>query len=393
MEDLNEQNTEAAASQSAPDQLDAAGRSLAEALRISFNILKFVMVVLVVLFLASGFFIVGPDEQAIVLRFGKICGIGDQRILKPGLHWSLPYPVDEIIRIPIKKVQTLAIEDFWYYQTEKEKLAEAAGSPAPQRVGQTLNLVRGDGYCITRNETIVGLAGNDYNIVHCRWKLTYRIDDPELFFRNIYVDQPQAGQSFADVIIQSTDIQALLKSLAADAVVTTLAEFSIDEAILSKADIAQSVKGLLQDRLHRVKSGIKVVAMELTSITWPRQVDAAFQESIQASQKSQKLISESRGYRQKVLNEADGTAQKKIAESRAYKTKVVESAKADAEYLKKLLPEYRRYPELVIQKIYQDAIESVLDNVDEKIILEPAASNQPREVRIQLNRDPGIKSK
>ena len=423
MAEHNQQNIEdsrhqAAQSEPAVEELDAAGKSLVEALRISFNVLKVIMAVLVIVFLASGFFTVGHDEQALVLRFGKIRGAGEQRILEPGLHWSLPYPIDEVVKIPVTKVQVLPIDEFWYFQTEKEKLADATSArktiPPP-----TLDVLR-DGYCVTRNDSIAAFAGNDYNIVHCKWQLTYLIYNPERFFKNIYVQAPEPGRSFADVIGQS--IAGLLKSIAADTIVTTMVKFSIDEAIVSEADIAENVKTLLQDKLNQIESGIKVDSMQLTQITWPRQVDDAFQRSIQASLKSKELVTEARGYAESTLNEAGGpfvhqilrvlkdklaskvqeeflwarvagTAQEKIAQARAYRTEVVESAKADAEYLKQLLPEYRRYPKLVLQKIYQDAIEEVLNNADEKMVLEPAAGKGPRQVWFRINRDPRIKAK
>jgi len=394
--------------------LDAGSKSLAEALRISFALLKLVMVLLLILFVASGFFTVGPDEQALVLRFGKISGIGEDRLLGPGLHWSLPYPIDEQVIIPVKKVHILPIEQFWYFETESEKL----GAP-PKRVPKALN-PRVDGYCITRNESITGPAGNDYNIVHCKWQLTYVIDRPELFFRNIYLANPQPGQSFADVIPESID--SLLESLAGDAIVTTMVSFSIDDAILSKTEIADDVRIMLQDKLDEISSGIKVVSMQLSPVTWPRQVNEAFLRSIKAEQESERHVTEAKGHAENIMNEAGGpaaheilkalkdltlsekpgsqvwsqlagTAQERIAEARAYRTKVVESAKADAEYLRKLLPEYRKRPGLVIQEIYQDAIEEVFENADEKIIVQPSADGRSREVRIQLNRDPAIKSK
>ena len=88
-----------------------------------------------------------------------------------------------------------------------------------------------------------------------------------------------------------------------------------------------------------------------------------------------------------------GTGQEKIANARAYRTKVVETARANAEYLQQILPEYRKRPKLVIQKIYQDAIEYVLNNTDEKMIIQPTESTRGREIRIMLNRDPLIKPK
>jgi len=413
----------------AGDEFDAAGKSLSEALRISFIILKIIMTVLVVVFLASGFRTVEPDEQALVLRFGKICGIGENRILGPGLKWVFPYPIDKIVKIPVAKKQNLPINSFWYYQQPDELLPP--GPTTRIRVPATLDPVK-DGYCITRSEeqsqTIAGFTGSDYHIVHCKWQLTYKIDDPERFFKNTYTEDAKPGQSYADVIAKS--IKPLLEHLFEDAVVTAMVNYTIDEAISSQDRIPKHVKKLLQEKLDRIESGIAVVSAQLTNITWPRQVDNAFLASIKASQESQKTISQAKGYAENTLNETAGPiaaqlfealkdettrelvpgavegeekellwsqlagqAQEKIAGARAYRTKVVETAKANAEYLQKLLPEYRKRPELVVQKIYQDAIEYVLNNVDEKIIIQPTEGTQGREIRVLLNRDSTIKPK
>lgn len=399
-------------------EFDAAGKSLSEALRISFIVLKIIMIVLVVVFLASGFRTVEPDEQAIVLRFGKICGVGENRILGPGLKWVFPYPIDKIVKIPVAKKQNLPINSFWYYQRPEELLPDAK----PQ-VPATLSPVK-DGYCITRSEeqsqTTAGLTGSDYHIVHCKWQLTYKIDDPERFFKNTYTDDAMPGQNYADVITKS--IKPLLEHLFEDAVVTAMVNYTIDEAISSQDRIPKHVKKLLQEKLDRIESGIAVVSVQLTDITWPRQVDNAFLASIKASQESQKTISQAKGYAENTLNETAGPvaaqlfetlkdettreeekellwsqlagqAQEKIAGARAYKTKVVETAKANAEYLQKLLPEYRKRPELVVQKIYQDAMEYILNNVDEKIIIQPTEGTKGREIRLLLNKDQTIKPK
>jgi len=229
--------------QQAGEQLDAAGKSLSEALRISFAILKVIMLVLVAIFLASGFRTVGSDEQAIVLRFGKIRGVGEERLRGPGLHWVFPYPIDEIVRIPVQRKVNLPIDAFWYSQRSAEVLSE--GPKRISRVSQTLHPVN-DGYCITRSEkqdqAIAGPTGSDYNIVHCKWQVTYNIDDPERFFGNIYVDLEKipAGQNYADVI--SENITPLLKYMIADAVVTAIVNYTIDDVIFEQvARVTQHV--------------------------------------------------------------------------------------------------------------------------------------------------------
>jgi membrane protease subunit HflK len=408
------------AGQAAGEELDAAGKYLSEALRISFITLKIIMIVLLVVFFASGFRTVEPDEQALVLRYGRIRGAGDKRLLGPGPHWVLPYPIEEIIKIPVGKKVNMPIDSFWYFQHPSELLP-----PGPEdrvRPGKTLDPIR-DGYCITRGERqsrqAVGGVGNDYSIVHTRWQVIYQIGSPELFFRNVSVGDVRPGQAYFDVMTES--VRPLLESVVADAVVTAMVDYTIDEAISSRDRIPRHVRSLVQKKLDELKTGIEVVSMQLTKSEWPRQVDPAFQQFIRASQSSQAAISEARTYAETTLSETAGpvaeelfgalkgkdtseqreqflwdnvagTARERIAQARAYRTQVVETAKANADYLQKILPEFRKRPELVVQRIYLDAIEEVLNNADEIFIVQPAAGAKGGEIRVIVNRNPEISS-
>jgi len=71
---------------------DAGSQALSEALRSSFAIVKVLMVALVIVFIGSGFFTVGTQEKAVILRFGKPIGEGEKALLGPGPHWALPAP-------------------------------------------------------------------------------------------------------------------------------------------------------------------------------------------------------------------------------------------------------------------------------------------------------------
>jgi membrane protease subunit HflK len=359
------------------------------------------MVVLVVLFFSSGVFTVGPDERAMVLRFGKIRGdTTEKRILASGLHWAIPYPVEEVIKFPGRNtIERLPIDSFWYNE---------------QGSGQSLNPVT-DGYCITRNDTVADLkTGDDYNIVHSKWLLTYKISDCEMFLKNVYVKPAPAGQNYIDVITES--VSPFLKALASDAIVATMVQFSIDEAIKSDADISRNAEKLLQAKLDSINSGIDVDSMQITQITWPRQVDDAFVASIKASNEGDRAVREARGYSESKINEAGGVdiaraiadpnisekdleyywanasgqVRQTVAEAKAYRTGVVESAKANADYLAKLLPEYRKRPKLVIARIYQDAMEEVLSNTQETIIAQPSSGVKSTEFRVLVNRDPAL---
>lgn len=395
----------------AANQLNAADKSLSDALRVSFIILTVIMAGLVAGFLVfGGFRTVESDEEALVLRFGKIRGIGETRLLKPGLHWALPYPIDEIVRIPVTKKVNLAVNTFWYLERKRPPKA--------------LNPVY-DGYCITRGvkqgQGISSLAGNDYNIIHSKWQLTYQIDDAEGFFKNVHTNDVKPGQSYADVITEG--VKPLLGNLIADSIVKAMVNYTIDEAISNQYRITEDVERLLQEKLRKIESGIKVASVQLTNIIWPQQVNSVFLDSIKAKQARQTAINEAKSYAESTLNETAGpvaaelleviegkktvskqeeellwsqlagAAQEKITKAQGYRRRVVENAKANAEYLQKILPEYRKRPELVIQKIYQSAIEEVFNNADEKMIIQPTKGTKDREFRVLINRDPMLKPK
>ncbi|MEA3226239.1 MAG: SPFH domain-containing protein, partial [Planctomycetota bacterium] len=355
-------------------------------------------------------------------RFGKIKGVGENRLLDPGAHWILPYPIDEIIKIPVKTKVNLAINTFWYFQTREDMLSEAKPRVRPG-IGLRPLL---DGYCLTRSEkdaeTAAGSDGSDYNIVHTKWQLTYQIDDPERFFRSVYVKDVTPGDVYFDVITGEEGVQPLLENLFEDAVVTAMVNYTIDEAISSRKKIPTHVARLLQKKLDEIESGIKVVSVQLTKSEPPPHTREAFEASTVASQTSQTAVTQAKTYAANTLNEAagpvaeklfvalhdetvdeqarellwsdlGGTARERMADAQAYQARVVETAKANADYLLRLLPEYKLRPKLVTQKIYLDAIRRIFANADEKYFLQSAEGAQDGEIRVRLNRDPLLKPK
>ena len=414
------------------DDLDAAGRSLSDALRISFTILKVIMIILVIGFIASGFRTVQSGEKGIIVRFGKIQRVKD----KPGWVWVLPYPVDELIRIPADRRINLPVNTFWYKETREDIMGQGT-IPRNLRADSLDPLL--EGYCLTRSEKSdspvvtavqpVPVAGtnlalapqsdrSDYGIVHTKWQIDYQINNVDQFFRNVYVADVKPGQVYFDIMTQS--ITPMLRSVIEDAVVRAMVHYTIDEAIQSIDTIPGRVQQLAQTKLTDMGSGISVTSVRLVKAEWPKQVDQAFAESIAASQKSQAAITEARTYAENTLNEvaglvarqlyqglvdgklddsqcealwsqAAGQAHDRIAQAEAYKTKVVESAKANADYLLSLLPEYQKRPELWARSKYAAAIEEVLANADEKFIVEMSEGAKDRQVRINLNREPAKK--
>jgi membrane protease subunit HflK len=406
------------------EQLDSAGRSLAEALRISFIILKVIMVGIVVAFLATCLQTIGPQEQGILLRFGQIrTGSDGEVALKPGLRFVWPYPIEELVKIPVSTKTNLAVNTFWYFQTAEEILNDK--TKPMTRPPEKLDPLT-EGYCLTRGEDLGNLleetgaevrpssGGDDYSIAHSKWQVTYEISDIRAFFKNVPVETPRPGEAYYDLMKKG--VSPILQATVEEAVVKTLARYNIDELIASKDRIPSQVRELVQDRLAAMDSGVRVVSVTLTAFTWPRQVDVAFNAFITASQEARTQVSDSQANAQTILNEAAGPVaadlasalqpsdadpnrleslwsqvagecQTRLSEARAYRTTVVESARSSADYFQRLLPEYRKRPYLVVHNLYLDSISEVLAGANERFLVQPGEGRK-REIRVMLNRDP-----
>src|SRR5437870_5957745 len=143
----------------APEMLeDAASRALGEALRSSFFYLRIVMAGLVFVFFFSGWRQIASQETAIRLQFGKPVGEGEKALLKPGLHFAWPYPIDEVVKIPVTQIQSVSSTIGWYAINPDGTESYEGGSLNPAI----------DGYALTA----------DGNIIHARAVLRYRIHNP-----------------------------------------------------------------------------------------------------------------------------------------------------------------------------------------------------------------------
>ncbi|MHC4237443.1 MAG: SPFH domain-containing protein, partial [Planctomycetota bacterium] len=277
------------------EQLDAAGQSLRRALKMSFTILKGIIAVLLVVFACSGSFQVQQDEEAILLQFGKIKG----PVIKPGIKFAFPEPINEIIRIPVQRELSIPIESFWYYETPEEKLREFK-----RQVTGPLDPLK-DGYCLTRNDNVEGMSGTDYNIVHSAWTITYKISSPKLFFENVYIRSRKPGEDLLEAAADT--LNPLLESLASNAIVRTMVQYSIDEAVKNNVKIAEDVKYILQDKLDQVGCGIQIGDVRASQIVWPRQVDQAFQASSKARQESDQIKTDAASYKEQLLTDTGGS--------------------------------------------------------------------------------------
>ncbi len=335
---------------------EAGSQALAEALRSSFGLIKLVMVLLVVVFFTSGIFTVGPQERAIILRFGKPVGEGEKALLGPGLHWSFPYPIDEVRKIPITEIQKVTSTTGWYATTPERELA------GTEPLNRTALVPGVDGYVLTA----------DQNIVHTRAVLYYRITDPIRY-------------TFGFANAQSNIVHALDNAL-----LYTAARFNVDDILVRDiAGFREAVRRRVEELLARQDLGVVVEQCDVESRVPPiENVRKAFDQVLQAELKRAQKLDEARSYENQVLSKASAEAAALVNAAESQRTNLVASIAAEAQRFQELLPQYKLNPQLFELQLLTETFSRVLASVQDKIFLPERADGKPRELRLLLNREP-----
>ena len=337
-----------------PEIQDAGSQAMAEALKSSFAIVKVAMVLLVAVFFGSGFFQVGSSEKAVILRFGKPVGEGQKALLTAGLHWSFPYPIDEVVKIPISEIQKVSSSVGWFLTTPE---LELAGTEPP--AGPSLNPAI-DSYAITA----------DRNIIHTRATLYFHIKDP---IRYIF--------EFENA---SNSVQNALNN----ALIYTAAKFKVDDILTRDvAGFQDAVQQRVTELTDREQFGISIDQCQVQSMA-PRQLKDVFAQVTTARENRNKLLNDAHSYENKVLSEAGAQASSITNVAASDRARFVESLTAEAKRFSALQPNYERNPGLFAQQQFVEVMGQVLTYVQDKIFLPERADGKPRELRLQLNREP-----
>lgn len=334
---------------------EAGSRALADALRSSFVIVKILMIGLVILFFFSGIFTVPSQERAIILRFGKPVGVGDQQLVGPGLHWSFPSPIDEVVRIPIGEIQTVTSTAGWYMTTPEQ---EAAGNEQPSY--GTLNPAV-DGYTLT----------SDGNIIHARATVRYRISEPLNYALN-FVNASNVLQNAVD------------NSLFYASSFFTVERATRQDQLGFRAAVEQRVR----DLVHSHQLGINVVECQV-KIVPPLQVKAAFEQVTTAEIERQKARDDAKAYASRVMSTAQGEAAAVINQGKTEANRSIQQIASEAQYFNDQLPYYESNPEMFQARLKAESMARIFTNVQEKVFMLPSPPNgEQSELRLLLNPPP-----
>ena len=335
---------------------DAGTQALADALRSSFTIVKVLMVGVLVYFVCSGVFTVGPQEKAVVLRFGKPTGEGENALKGPGWHWAFPYPIDEVVRIPLGRLHTAQTSVGWYATTAAQEAANSEPPPRPSLNPAT------DGYLLT----------GDGNIIHVRGTLRYRISEP--------------GLGYALAFVKSSN---LVEHAFNSALVWATARYKVDDILMHDfTGYRESVRQRLDDIITEQQLGVAVDQVQLETIP-PRWLKAQFESVLQAGLQGSKLLNEARSYANEKVSRAQADAGSRKNAAQTERAQLVKYVAAEAKRFKDLLPAYRGNSSLFLQQQQTEAVKQIVTNAQtDKIILPDREGGKARELRIQLNREP-----
>ena len=282
-----------------------------------------VLLVLVVLgiWLATGFYIVDEGRRGVVTRFGKYT-----ETTQPGPRWHLPFPVEAVELVDFSQVKTIEIG---YRNSPKNKVDKEAV-----------------------------MLTDDENIIDIQFALQYNLKSAEAYaFNNRRPDQ-------------------LVAFVAESAIREVVGKSKMDFALYEgREQIAKQSEELMQQMLDRYGAGIFVQKVTLQSVQPPEKVQAAFDDAVKAQQDRVRLVNEGQAYANDVVPRARGLASRLLEEANGYNTEVTQRAEGDASRFRSVLTEYAKAPGVTRDRLYLDMMQSVLGNTSKVIVDQKGSGN------------------
>jgi membrane protease subunit HflK len=284
-----------------------------------------------VLWLASGIFIIAPDERGIVLRFGKVV-----REVDPGPGYHLPWPIEEVLKPSVTQIRK---EEFGF------RTVEVGPPPRYRDVDPEALMLTGD-----------------ENIVKLLFIVQYKIKpDPE---------------AATDFLFNARDPRETVRAAAESAMRQVIGRNKIDDALTEQRErIQQEARDTLQEVLDGYDVGLEVVAVQLQDVDPPDQVSDAFKDVISAQQDRERMVNEARGYANDVVPKARGQAAQVLNEAEGYRQARIEDATGAAQRFVALHDEYLKAKDVTRLRLYLETMEEVLPRVN-KVVVDEVAGRQ-----------------
>ncbi|HXF15391.1 MAG TPA: FtsH protease activity modulator HflK [Burkholderiales bacterium] len=279
------------------------------------------VILVVIVWLASGFYIVDASQRGVVLRFGKFV-----ESTLPGPRWHFPWPMESAEVVNVTGVRTVEIG---YRNNVKSKV---------------------------QNESL--MITDDENIIDIQFAVQYILKDPQDYlFNNRDADKSvmQAAESAIREVVGKSKMDFLLSG--------------------GKEKIVETVQILLQKILDRYKTGISVMRVTMQDAQAPEEVQAAFADAVKAGQDRERQINEGQSYFNDVVPKAKGTSARLLQEGEGYRQSVIANAEGEASRFNQIVTEYSKAPVVTRQRLYLDAMQQVLSNSSKVVVDQKAGNN------------------
>lgn len=278
--------------------------------------------IVVVIWLASGIYIVAPNEVGVVKRFGAY-----NRTTESGPHYHLPYPIETVIKPQVTDTRRLEIG----FRTINP-------GPPPQ-------------YRSVTEESLM-LTG-DENIVDVQFIVQFKIRNATNF------------------LFKVEDPDKTVKDAAEAAMREIIGKNKIDEVLTSgKFTIQQDTASKLQEILNIYESGFEVVGVQLNEVHPPQEVRAAFKDVASAREDQNRFINEAEGYANDILPKAKGQAAQVVRQAEAYREQKIKEAQGEAARFLSVLAEYRKAKDVTRKRLYLETMEQIVAKAN-KVVLDP----------------------
>jgi modulator of FtsH protease HflK len=277
--------------------------------------LVFIILLILAVWLASGFYIVEEGRRGIVLRLGRFL-----ETTQPGPRWHIPYPIESVEVVNVSGVRTVEVG----YR----------GNPKNKQPQEALMLT------------------DDENIVDVQFAIQYTLKSADDYlFKNRNAD---------DNVLQSAETSIR------EVVGKSKMDFVLNQG---RSEVAARVKVLMQQILDRYETGILVTTVNLQGVQAPEQVQSAFEDVVRAGQDRERFKNEGQAYANDVVPKARGVSARLIEEANGYRQSVVATAQGDASRFRQVLTEYERAPQVTRERIYLETMQQILGSTS-KILVE-----------------------
>ncbi|MBL7191221.1 FtsH protease activity modulator HflK [bacterium] len=281
---------------------------------------KLLIFIVLIIWMLSGIYFVGPDEQGVVRRFGKLT-----RVATSGINYHIPYPF-EVVNKP--KVTAVKRAEIGFRTIDP-------GPPARYRSVDRESLM---------------LTGN-LNIIDIDLIVQFKIRDAVQYLFNV------------------RDVEETLHKASEAALRQVIGKHDIDEALtVGKFEIQEETMKLVQELMNKYETGILVVNVQLQDVHPPQEVAPDFKDVASAKEDREKKINEAMGYRNDVIPKARGQAEKMVLEAEGYAARRIAQSEGDAKNFINIYREYSKAKDVTRKRMFLETMEQILPGVNKYIL-------------------------